>query len=1513
MSNLEGKIQVQSDLVPTNNNPRTPVTTVKYVKGAGQTFVDIAELVAFHPNKMIEGMTAAVINWPTVGTITKFVLNAEPATLLDANNDSIVTIDNFTQYWDVETQVNTSQIRVRQYAPDGPGGGAPVYPYTLSEESNWSNTLDYTKGHKWLRFRDDDVDDNNDGIYDNWTVPLSIQNAFTSGDYIDKRFKREGTPASFDVIHSSTATMTVDEYYIVESDDIEVTGNLSLLDIGDVRTSGSAVLTTGRTFKYAAGPTYNFNFGIGAGTVRKTIKVPPRTDNGLPNNEPVGWTDTPPVGSDQLWEISGQKSVYGQLKSDWILKKIIEDPNFTRYSNSPSPHPDTLCGVNETATTGSPADLRLGAAGWNTVYVDQVFIARRQDDGGSPPFTTWLVEKIAEESGEYIDRVFKLFSINLDIDSNLIQAPTDRDPSREGWSDSPLVETETTINYVSEARKFFDGTLKSSWSQPVPFTGQDVFTDTLEATPADNFKYDSAGVPDPAEITITSRLYKGITDFWEVQGLVINYTWAIVYNGGAPVNIAPTNSNLDDFYIKSVTGSGAADTGGSGTVLIDAAGDFITKGVQAGDKIWNVTDASYALVDTVISATQLITSPLVGGTVNSWTSGNIYFLEVDNYLQTGQAVGLKPNAVDGQCVIRCTQTVNLGSGDPLVFEDEISILDVTDGKDAKSLTLTADAQRFIYDTVNLVFTPTNVVLRTYWSNIPGVTLRWFVWNTGTSQWDEINNGVNNYTIAGNVLSSTAANRFAANGNIEEIRYAVTNKPTGSPDSADYETTFSDYLTISKLGSANIGSPGDNSVLAILSNEAHTVVLDSSTGIPFTGEVAKAFSRISVFDGLDKLDYNNTEFSITLGAGQSTYFDITNPNDATGDAVISLKNATWVAYERSYVADLTITYGSIIVVKRFSLASTLDAPGAIILDVDSDKGFEFTPTDKSNKTLSAKLYDTALAGDQLVPLPDSAYLFRWRINGVWSGLATTNFTRVITRADIINNGNVTVQVYINGGTVLFRERTVVISDVNDGRSYRAWSDNPVRPTVPQSLSNQNATTIPIGNNAPNFDNGGITVNTVRWRLPNDPYWTVNNNNPIWAQEATEEAGGIWTWTAVFQLTGEKGDQGLAGSFIFPMYKATRRIIATQDNLAAFVGAVGSYPVFYRGSVISLNSPDTNANLYYYTGGTLLTDRQNIGNYTTTLTPPDFGPTTAPSNNEADLATMLSLPGEAYIDWFSRPPVEGIVWRTERLWIGQGVTFNANGDPSTGPVSGSKWTAPVRLSAGDGRAIAGTNGINGGSPIYAVVPGSSPGTKVLQITGWIGNTPSPSFVNQYVGATGFVADIALANPVTGEPVEMRYDAITGFVQWKYTAEGAGSWRNLYSITGLNSSAFQRAGSTIDATSFGTLGTSFISEILTNISDMGTFTRVQFTLGFDTQVTPQTVTIVIERAEGPTFSTWTTLKSYTTVHQTTGPKIFSPFAIDTASGITRRYRARLTSASNFRYNANQSNFDYEVMVIK
>jgi len=1248
-----GKIQAQSEIVPVNLNPKQSVTDVYYVKGAPQTFANVADLVALHPGRMKKSMQVGISDWPITGTISVFRLAIDPNLLLDASLNSIITEDNFQLFWVLDSQVITPRSRVTQYAPDGPGGGTPVFPYVPDEEDNWSNVYNAARGHKWLRFRDDDVDANDDGIFDNWSIPISIGAQFQTGDYVENRFRRQAVSESQ---HTGIGTLSAGKYYQVETGSVTIDGDLSLNDIGYYGTDTEYEMAVGRVFKYDAANSYTFN---DSGYVLETLQTPPRSIAGLANNEPSGWDDTIPVGSAQLWEITAQKSVYQQLKTDWILKKIIEDANYVRYSDSPSPHPDTIVGVNTSATSGSGGDIALEAAGWHKVYGGEAFIATRDNDDPDL-YTPWLVQKIQEESGEYTDRAFKLFDLNLDLDSVVLQPPTHRDATVDGFSDTPLLETDTQINYITEVRKFFNGELKTSWSALVPYTGKSTFLDVIDSDLGDNFKYDAADVVTPDAITLTAKIYKGTTSLWINSAIDISYVWKKVFDNGAIVDISPTDDSGDDFY-KLAT-SGTPDT--------------------------------------------------------------------SDYLRDDQRVVVKPDAVTGNAIFQCVQTVTLIDGGPIVFTQQFSIIDVSDGIDAKALAIAADAQTLIYDTDNLVFVPNVVTMRGYTSNIVSPTFYWYKWNG--SSWVSLT-GDPDYNIASNYASFDPADVFAADSTAEQALYAVSTHAT-NPDAADYDTTFSDYITIAKLSAAGVGTDGINAVTVLLNNESHTVVLDSTTGTPQSGEAGtstdKARTLLQLYDGNTKKVYGGgADYTVAVASDNA---DVVFNYAASGnDAVIYVDS--WASPARSARCTITITYGAYTLTKIFSVASTLDAPGALILDIDSDKGYVFTPSDKTTKTLTARLYDTSLTpGSQEIPA-GAPYEYRWKIGGASYTSWSTTKTKSLTRSSILASGVVILQARNTDiDTTAQQQRTITISDVNDGTSYRAWTDNSTKPSGSQDLSNQD----------PLLGSWPYTISGVVWRLPTDSHWATNI--PTYAQDATENAG-TYTWLPVYQLKGEQGDQGPAGNFMFPMYKV-------------------------QGSAWNSGTTYAQYGKASYNGKAWIS--KVAGNLNHTPAENSFWTEYALGGNTSTLAQMLSA------GWTSLLPISGIIWKSDRLWTGDGVTFNGSGDPSTGPVTGGVWTPPLKLTTTDGtNGNDGNDGGTGWSPVYSVVAGANAGEKVLQLIDWTGgDLPKPGFINYYVGSSGLVSNIALANPVTGTPVEMQYNSSTGYIQWKYTSEGGGSWRNL-----------------------------------------------------------------------------------------------------------------------------------------
>ena len=1185
----DGKISIHAPLKPLNDNPKLSIVDANYIKGADQIFQSIADLVAFHPSKMVQAMTARVNNYPKIGDVTEYFLKRNPADLVDSNDDTIITIENFTSYWEQRSQNNSGVETIREYAPSKSGGARPTFPYTPASDAadGWTPIYDPQLNHRWVRVRTDDVDDNSDGVFDNWSIPVSLGVQYTQNDYVENRFIRQDV--SLTLLSNSSGFQT-DKYYIVLSGTITVNGT--------VRTKGSI-------FQHKAANSYTFN----SATARETLAPPPSvTAQGNPNNEPIGYSDTIPAGTEMLWIIEAQKSAYGDLKSDWIIRRVKEDPNYIRYSNSPSPDPNTIVGTGVSAAAATQGDTDLDNSGWSNTYSEQNFIATRQDDNGGsagPPFTQWRVEKINEESGEFQEYSFKLFDFNLPIDSPALVAPTNADPTSEGWFDTPRPETATKKNYVTIARKFIDGTLKTAWSKPVPYTSSQGYLLSISSSNDDDFKKDQNGVVAPATIELTAELFKGVEKLWENGDVSLAFSWKRVYDNATVVDNDATSNTASDFYFL-----GEAGTAGT-----------------------------------------------------------------DGYKYSGQRLVVKPDAVTGKAVFRATVVVTMDEGDDITISKDFSILDVSDGKDAKDLSISADSQRVIYDTGNTVFIPAQVELRAFYSNLGNPTLYWYRKNG--SSWDAISNG-GAYTISGNFLQIDTATLFTGDGSAEEEKFAVSTDDT-DPTNADGDTIFTDYKTIVKLGSTSVANDGADALSAILDNESATIVLDATSVQPVadeTGNTGRIVTKLELYEGLTKKVYGGgNDYTVAVAP---TTGDIQFGVEADGDDALIFIDDWSSSTARSATATITITFGAVTIEKKWQIGSTLDAPGALILDIDSDKGLSFTPQDRSNKTLTASLFDTS----QETELQTSGYEYHWRVAGVFGSWSTSR-TQVVTRANVATAADVTVEVRRVGETEVLRSRTVRLYDIVDSRIVLMQTD-----AVSANATNKIPST--------QLDNSTVTVAGVTWRSVSNAYWETNE--PTYACQGEENPSDItaFIWTNPYRIKGEKGDQGIAGIFRFRMYKPAGTSLPSGSGAASTLSQMTA-----DGWVAD---PPQVANVYtterFFVGQGVTFDGNNLPSTdpvtgTEWTTPIVF---TGQSGNDGGDGNDGNDGNDGWTPQFS--VVSDGARRVLRLidWIGGEGTKPGNVGNYVGPsgFTGSIGSATdIRGAAG----VDGTNGLDGSTKVWA----------------------------------------------------------------------------------------------------------------------------------------------------------------------------------------------------------------------
>jgi len=1072
--------EISTGFVPRNNNPRLWITQQNDVKGGYHQYNTLEELMLLHPDKMLKGMSVTINAHPRtdgeystktlkllfVPDVSFYPLVIPPNELDIGGNEKQPLEPNanfYLNFWQVDSElpVNESTYAI-EYAGDDANGIKPPYPYidNPSGELLWDAV--YIAGEsKWYRERRSDATDSGTGIYLDWTVPRSINGNFEGGDYVQNLFIRAAV-------------------------------------IPDL---------PGRYNKF-----------------------------GSINNFPEGWSDIPPLGTDPLYEIKAQKDVYGNLKTDWIGPFLIpENEDLVRYNAQSTPNPNPLSPSNALATAGSPADIALIAAGWVKTFDPSIHNYRALRTENSPlNYSSWSIDKISEESGEYIDKIYKLFSDTTDFnDPTFIAAntPIGNDPvsntagnsANIGWADTSYPEEASLINCYSEARKFFDGSLKTVWSAPKPFTGRDVYIDYISSDGQNTFKYPSSAdaaagtLSDPVAITLTANLFRGS----EELTTNLTYKWYKVYNNKI---IIPVNPN----------------------------------------------------VDTPIATTKNIV--------------------------------IAPNYVTAKATFRCYITlINAGAEPDLVFIEEESITDITDGDDAKSLTLATDTPTLVYDTTSSSFPVSVVNIRGRQNFLDAVTFYWYrddgagnwldltifanaaitifadsatspgvkttvtsvahglsngdqVNITGTTSYNgnfEISNvtidtfditvvfvaddatgnwNQNFYTLSNQILQIDTRDLFIEDGTAQTARFALST--ANNINDVENIDEFFDIVTITKLASTSTGIPGTDSTSIILSNEVDSIILDRPTFLPVGGEIGttgRIKTLIKIYDGPTKLDYT-TDWSIVSLVSDTT--DVSFGHQINGtDREIYI--ATWTSIiARKVNCAITINIGGTNFVKNFTVSSNLDSAGAVISFVQIDSGsanqsLAFTPENRSDIALKAVL-DTN--GTIISPVNyDGNVTWYFGNTLTVSNLSGTNNTiKTVTRGDVVGSLGVSCRIPYNG--VVYISTPVSIDDITDAKTFRLYynyaaafdvsGNEPLAtPTLPADL--------PTANFDSTFVNSGATSNWYK-QSGSKTYFIVEG--------IVNNIAGVDTinWQPAYRNRGETGSQGDSPDFVVIYFKGSNSL-------------------------------------------------------------------------------------------------------------------------------------------------------------------------------------------------------------------------------------------------------------------------------------------------------------------------------------------------------------------------------------
>jgi hypothetical protein len=1003
--NLDEFVQLPAGLIPANLNPRFWIVRQTDILGGFHQYTTLPDFLNLHPNKMEVGMEAIVVQHLTTENTafptTTFTLTEIPDIADWPLSSDPADVNFYKKYWRTTQEFEFVTVdTVYQYAADDENGNRPPYPYTSfpDAEDLWENEYDPAKNHKWLRYRNTDRSTvvSSRTIFLDWTIPLAIAGDFVEGDFVENRYRRAAT------IPTLPASTLAD---------------------------------------------------------------------GTKNNEPAGWEDEPPTDTSAglLWEIRAQKNVRGQLKSNWIGPFLVpEDEDLVRWGQSDTPDPNTIVNQTTSAEANSQADLDLIGAGWVAEYTTDALYKAQRALISANNYTPWEVIKVAGESGEYIERIYKLFPINFDFDNptsawQLENTPVGNDPvantqglaRNEGWAYTPLLEDVTHINFYSEARKFFDGSLKTRWSNPKPWTPQDVFIDSIFAT--DNaFKFANkedreAGInSDPEDIELTFLLKKG----QEEITANLTYKWYIVYDNRDVIEVNPA-------------------------------------------------------VDVPLFETKTIT--------------------------------VEPDDVNGKTIFRCYAYLDDADFDePIEFVEEFSIVDITDGDDAKSLQVTTDSPIILYDDTPSEegFSVDTIFIRAQQSFLTDIPFYWFQevggnWVEIENEDEELNNRL--WSVTKQAISIKTNGIFAENTTRQEKRFIC------STDQADPENddAFFDIVTIAKLAALGTGAPGEGYTIR-LSDEVDVVILNTATTLPIAGEITNsgtAGTLIQVYkNGVRQT--RGTDF--TLGTITSDTANVTfNTENASNAFDYKLFIATWTnntARRVKATVPINIVGVDEPIITQWIVTTNLDDAGAIIGDLaiasDSvNKTFNFTPANRQAIKLESRLYQngTNIASSNFTANTN------WYVDGVLNNTGrggTNGSTKTINRSDVLSSASIYAVISFGGTT--FTTTPLTINDLKDSRIYRlfhhfnAEPNEPITPPTKPSNFNVTATQDSRTVFEATYPNTGTA--TGWYRQP--------QANTFFATEATETGSGTtvtYVWGDVVRIRGERGVQGPSADFIVEMFK------------------------------------------------------------------------------------------------------------------------------------------------------------------------------------------------------------------------------------------------------------------------------------------------------------------------------------------------------------------------------------------
>lgn len=385
----------------------------------------------------------------------------------------------------------------------------------------------------------------------------------------------------------------------------------------------------------------------------------------------------------------------------------------------------------------------------------------------------------------------------------------------------------------------------------------------------------------------------------------------------------------------------------------------------------------------------------------------------DTNFGTTQAITISPSDVDQLSTFEVTVTLSDGKGNDKSFTERMDILDVSDGENARALSLRTPSN--LFSSRQGASHPSSIVLEGFPLNLvypdDGTATRWYYGAAVDGPWTQIP-GETGKTLT--VTPTDFVNSYNG-GNSEGTVYfkmEIDDTVTG--------TTFSDVTSITKIDLED----GLADSFVLLSNDFQQVPVNSDGTLVSSTPELLYFTRYQVWvSGVDETaNYNAPTVTVSVLDDGGVNTTVTTDNDGIDKIWITAWGSSVI--EANVEIELTGS-GLPTLRKRWRLQRVYNGSGVILLaDIDVDDsspspGFYFKPGGFDSKVLKAVAY---LNGEEVTDY--TGYSFLWNAEGLVSASQTFSITR--NDVDVVLD----VELTITGPGGIGAQARVKIEDIPD---------------------------------------------------------------------------------------------------------------------------------------------------------------------------------------------------------------------------------------------------------------------------------------------------------------------------------------------------------------------------------------------------------------------------------------------------------------------------------------------------